>query len=317
MFGKKDLMTGRSGAVLSLVSKGVAALESSHGDTRLRPTPEANHPLPLPEEERILLDRLLLHHGRKGTGLNMLDSEIEHAATAMAAVLRQNAVGKWFRDNREYVTPGALFSVVPVCLAAKPQNLQQWIALVVAFGVMAPGGFYLAFTLLRLRDLFRAARSQIRPVLSRLITLLLTVALPCVAALVAGCVVLLGTFAWRVLAVSIAMVVLNLTFLHLMRAPTVEGRKLLDAIVGFRNFLKSVEKLPMNRADAPSKDVGVYERYLPYAVALDVEQQWCDNAVALASTKHGAAFAPCTHAFYLGMWNDKPVEVVYRALPNR
>lgn len=95
-------------AVLSLVSKGVATLEASDGDTSLRPTPETNHPLPLPEEERILLNRLLLHHGRKGTGLNMLDSEIEHAATAMAAVLRQNAIGKWFRDNREYVTPGGL-----------------------------------------------------------------------------------------------------------------------------------------------------------------------------------------------------------------
>lgn len=182
---------------------------------------------------------------------------------------------------------------------------------------MAPGAFYLAFTVLRLRDLFRGARSQIRPVVSRLTTLLLTVALPCAAALVAGCVVLLGTFGWRVLAVSIAMVALNLTFMHIMKAPTAEGRKLLEEIAGFRDFLKSVEKLPMNRADAPSKDVGVYEKYLPYAVALEVEQQWSDSAVALASTNHGAAFAPCTHAFYLGMWNDKPVEVGYRALPYR
>jgi len=245
----------------------------------------------------------------------MLDTETEYAATSMAGSLRQRAIGKWFRDNREYVVPGALFSLLPVCLAASPRSLQQWIALIVAFGAMAPGAFYLAFTLLRLRVLFRGARFEVRRALSRGAVIIFTVGIPCVAALLVGCVVLLGAFGWRVLAVSVAMVALNLAFLHFMKAPTADGRKLLDEIAGFRDFLKTVEKLPMDRADAPSKDVGLYEKYLPYAVALDVEQEWSDSFVALASSPHGAALAPHTHAFYLGMWNDKPVEVFYTPEP--
>ncbi len=304
-------------AVLSLVSKGLASLEASDGGTRLRPTATTTHTMIVPDEERILLNRLLLHHGHKGTAIDMLDPETEYAATSMAATLRRQAIGKWFRDNREYVIPGALFSLVPVCLAAGPQNLQQWIALVAAFGIMAPGGFYLPFVLLRMGDLLRAARSDKLRVASRGALILFAVMIPCVAALVAGCVVLLGAFGWRVLAVAAVMVVLDLAFVHVMKAPTTEGRKLLDEIAGFREFLRTVEELPMDRGEAPSKDIGAYEKYLPYAVALDVEQQWSDSFVAMASTFHRAAFAPSTHAFYLGMWNDKPVEVLYRAEPNR
>jgi len=304
-------------AILSLVSKGLASLEASDDGPRLRPTPTTTHTVTVPEEERIVLNRLLLHHGHKGTAIDMLDPETEHAAISMAATLRQQAIGKWFRDNREYVTAGALFSLVPVCLAASPQNLQQWIALVVAFGIMAPGGFYFPFVLMRMRDLLCAGRSETRRVVLRGALILLAVMFPCVAALVAGCVVLLGAFGWRVLAVAALIVILDLTFVHVMNAPTAEGRKLLAEIAGFRQFLRSVEELPMDRPEAPNKDIGLYEEYLPYAVALDVEQQWSDSFVAMTSTFHGAAFAPNTHAFYLGMWNGKPIEVVYRAEPKR
>jgi hypothetical protein len=304
-------------AVLSLVSKGLASLETSDGSTRLRPTATTAHAVIVPDEERILLNKLLLHHGHKGTALDMLDPETEYAATSMAAALRKRAVGTWFRDNREYVIPGALFSLVPLCLAAGPRNLQQWIALVAAFGIMAPGGFYLTFVLLRMRDLVRAGRSETLRVAARGALILFAIMIPCLAALVAGCAVLLGAFGWRVLVVAALMVVLDLAFVHFMKAPTIAGRQLLDEIAGFREFLRKVEELPMDRAEGPGKDPGTYEKYLPYAVALDVEQQWSDSFVAMTSTLHRAAFAPNTHAFYLGMWNDKPIEVVYHPAPNR
>ena len=301
-------------AVLSLVSKGLASLETSDGSTRLRPTTTTAHRVILPVEEQILLNKLLLHHGHKGTALDMLDPEIDSAAANMATTLRGQTIGIWFRDNREYVIRGTVFSLVPVCLAAGPRNLQQWIALVVAFGIMAPGGFYLAFVVLRMRDLVRAGRSGARRVAARGALMVFAIMVPCLAALVAGCVVLFA-FGWRVLAVAALMVVLDLAFIHFMKAPTAAGRHLLDEIAGFREFLSKVDKLQMDRAEAPSKDAGTYEKYLPYAVVLDVEQQWSDTLVAMTSTLHRAAFAPNTQAFYLGMWNDKPIEVFYRAEP--
>ena len=67
----------------------------------------------------------------------------------------------------------------------------------------------------------------------------------------------------------------------------------------------------MNREDAPSDHAGAYEKYLPYAVALEVDQKWSDKLVALSSTFHRCEALAAAHSFYLGMWNGKPVEMVF------
>ena len=62
---------------------------------------------------------------------------------------------------------------------------------------------------------------------------------------------------------------------------------------------------------------GLYEKYLPYALALEVEQAWGDQFLALASTFHQNAGLAGAESFYLGMWNGKPVEVVYKPEPSK
>lgn len=243
--------------------------------------------------------------------MNMLDDETAYAAAQMAGVLRQAAVGRWFLENRENAILGAVLSFIPVCLSARPENLNQWIALGSVLGMMAPGGFYLVFVLLRLADLVRGSRKGARTAIVRRVLILFAMIVPCVAALTLGSVVLEIIFGWQVLLVTALMVGLDLVFLHLMKAPTAEGRKLLDEIDGFRQFLSSVEKFPMDRLDAPTTAPGIYERYLPYAVALEVEQAWSDRFLALAETAHESEFLPGSCAFYLGMWDGKPVEVVW------
>jgi len=68
----------------------------------------------------------------------------------------------------------------------------------------------------------------------------------------------------------------------------------------------------MQRAEPPSENAGLYEKYLPYAVALEVEQRWGDRFVALASTTHTNAGLPSAESFYLGMWDGKPLEIIYK-----
>ncbi len=71
--------------VLSLVAKGLATMHAEDGATRLRPTEAANRKQPLPDEEQILLDRLLRGHPRKGMVITMLDPRTALAASDMAA----------------------------------------------------------------------------------------------------------------------------------------------------------------------------------------------------------------------------------------
>lgn len=127
-----------------------------------------------------------------------------------------------------------------------------------------------------------------------------------------GSLVLAGMFGWIAPAAVAFLAGLNLLFSRLLKTRTAAGRLLEDQIEGFRLFLQSVDRLALDREDGPSPQGGIYERYLPYAVALEVEQTWGDRLVALSSTIHKNEALIAAHSFYLGMWNGKPVEMVFK-----
>lgn len=88
----------------------------------------------------------------------------------------------------------------------------------------------------------------------------------------------LGSGVLLLLPIGAAMLAVVIAFAVLVRAPTPAGRKLLDEIEGFRRYLGVAERdelATMQGPDAPpTLDAQRYERLLPYAVALDVEEAW-------------------------------------------
>jgi uncharacterized membrane protein YgcG len=60
-------------------------------------------------------------------------------------------------------------------------------------------------------------------------------------------------------------------------APTKEGRALLDHISGFKQYLSITERERLDRMTAPQDTPEVFEKYLPYAIALGVENRWADR----------------------------------------
>lgn len=60
-----------------------------------------------------------------------------------------------------------------------------------------------------------------------------------------------------------------------LRAPSNAGRRLLDELEGYRNYLSLAESETLATAgSAPVMSIALYERHLPYAMALGVEAQW-------------------------------------------
>jgi hypothetical protein len=304
-------------SVLSLVAKNLAMIETENGSAVLRPAGNAQHPPPLPEEERILLKHVLAGSKRKGMPISMLDEKTVAVVGEMADVLRQSSDGLLFVENRGYVIGGIFFSLIALCLVAHPSGKDEWMALLLGMAVMAPGVFYLLFLLLRMRDVCLAACEKLeRAVLSRGV-LLIGLAVPCVAAITLGSVVLTTTFDWPTIAVAAFLTGVTLLFGIRVKTPTAVCVARLDQIDGFRLFLQSVERLPLDREDAPGNHAGVYEKYLPYAVALEVDQKWSDKLVAMSSTLHRSEALSAAHSFYLGMWNGKPVEMVFAPQSSR
>lgn len=298
--------------VLSLVAKKLATLHSENGVVQIRATPAANRECSLPREEEILLTELVRGHTRKAASISMLNPKTSLAVSDMADSLRRDAVGNWFSENRGLVIAGVILSAAALCVAAGPRNVEHWGVLVLGLAVMAPAAFYFFFLALRGWDLCRAALVNFDGEVVRRSGLLLGMFLPCVAAIILGCVVLGSTFGGMFLAALLFTTVLNVLLLQWMKAPTQEGGRLLTEIEGFRLFLKSVERFPMQRPEPPGEHASLYEKYLPYAMALEIEQAWGDRFLALASTQHENAGMPGAESFYLGMWNGKPLEIIYK-----
>jgi uncharacterized membrane protein YgcG len=80
---------------------------------------------------------------------------------------------------------------------------------------------------------------------------------------------------------------------YLLKAPTAEGRKVMDQIEGFKQYLGVAEEDRLNYLHPPEKTPELFERFLPYAVALNVENRWAERfaGVLAAAAAAGAAAA--------------------------
>jgi hypothetical protein len=74
-----------------------------------------------------------------------------------------------------------------------------------------------------------------------------------------------------------------------MSAPTREGRVVMDQIAGFELYLSVTEEDRFETLHPPEKTPELFERYLPHAIALGVENRWADN---FSSVLAAAAAAP-------------------------
>jgi len=75
-------------------------------------------------------------------------------------------------------------------------------------------------------------------------------------------------------------------------APTKAGRQVLDRVAGFKQYLSITERERLDRMHPPEDTPELFERYLPYAIALGVENRWAERfegvlAAAAASGRQG------------------------------
>ena len=126
--------------LLSLVARGLATLHSEGGTALIRATPNEGKVETLSAEEEILLSELVRGHSRKGVSINMLSAKTALAVRDMAESLRQNALGRWFTENRPFMIAGIVLSAVAFALVASPGNKEQWGALLLGLAAGAPGG---------------------------------------------------------------------------------------------------------------------------------------------------------------------------------
>lgn len=128
-----------------------------------------------------------------------------------------------------------------------------------------------------------------------------------VIGVVTGALALIGSGGFgipAIIAIIIAMLITIVVFARLVRAPTKEGRSLLDEIEGVRLYLSVAERDELASMRGPDEarppiDAKRYEALLPFAVALDVEQAWTEKFTHAAGAA-AAAEAASSITWYSG-----------------
>ncbi len=133
-------------------------------------------------------------------------------------------------------------------------------------------------------------------------TLLIPAAL--IVAVTLAAVFFIGQAAPAVVATLVLTALLLPIFAYLLKAPTRLGRRKLDEIEGFKLYLDVAEKEELNLRSPPQKTPALFEAFLPYALALGVEQRWAEKftrVFAGIESQTGTAYSP---TWYSGRWNS-------------
>jgi uncharacterized membrane protein len=113
-----------------------------------------------------------------------------------------------------------------------------------------------------------------------------------------------GNGATPVVIGAIVVTFLTLVFFAIiMRRPTLRGRKLLDEIVGFVDYIEIAEKDELNLRNPPDKTPHLFEALLPYALALGVEQAWSEKFTQVFASIHNPDGSRYRPSWYNGSWS--------------
>lgn len=104
------------------------------------------------------------------------------------------------------------------------------------------------------------------------------------------------------------IIIMSIAFTIIMKAPSKKGRELMDKLDGFKMYLKVAEKDDLNLRHPPDKTPELFEHYLPFAIALNVEQAWAEQftKVFAALSASNTQYHP---EWYVGDFNSNHLNI--------
>jgi uncharacterized membrane protein YgcG len=107
--------------------------------------------------------------------------------------------------------------------------------------------------------------------------------------------------------VLVIAIIINWLFYELLKAPTLAGRKLLDKVEGFKQYIDIAERHELDFKYPKGRSPELFEEYLPYALALGVEQQWGESFAEILAQAQ-ASNGGYTPTWYHGThWNSSNI----------
>jgi len=272
-------------AILGLAAKGYLTIQQDkHSYSLVRKKGYGPLEATLTRDEKTLAGKLF----EQGATVHVTEhnSLLQSAQKALKAMLKAAEEKTYFLTNQGYLIPGVVLTAITVAV------------MVVMAGGAAMGIFmsiwltgWSAGVSVLMINVFHAWRGVHAGAGAAFGAVFITLfSVPFLAGEIFGIVMLWSSVGALPIAIIFLGIGANVLFHYLLKAPTRAGRQLMDRVEGFRMFLKAVDGDRMNRMSVPpDKTPELFERFLPYALALDVEHAWAEQFSQVLATAAGAS----------------------------
>ena len=253
--------------LVNMAVKGRLIIEDHAGDFTLR-RPQTKPPSPLTGPEEKILSKLF--QGQDVLKVAATNHEnIRSAAKALGNNLRWEVEKKYFITNSGYFAGGVLFSLLALALAVLMSGDRD---------IMFATGFLVLWLSIWTPVSISLWVMKAQKVLAVPFSFFAVMALSAIF-----------FFSPLTAVVFVLVVVFNMLFHFLLKAYTVSGRRIMDQIDGFRMYLTAAEQHRLELLHPPERTPELFEKYLPFALALDVENEWCEQ---FSDVLDKASYAP-------------------------
>jgi hypothetical protein len=284
-------------AVLDMAVKGYLQIKEAEGIYTLTRTGMGRDALS--PEEQSAADSLF---GNQSSVVLRTENHtrISEAMQALKTWLKNTEYKTYFVTNGQYMVPAVVLSILmmlSIIFSQSPMKigLAAFLTIWVSFwSIGVTGLLSLSFHLWKTALAGAGVKSGATVIQAFFITLM---SLLFLGAEIVGLTLLATSTSLTLVIALVSSVLFNAIFHHLLKAPTQAGRGVLDKIEGFKRFLSAVDGDRLNRAMPPEKTPEMFEKFLPYALALDVEQAWAEKFSSVlngaqAGAQDASAYSP-------------------------
>ncbi len=252
----------------------------------------------LTDEERLVAHRLFATRDHI-TLIQSNHTQISDALKALKQSLSTQMEKVYFVRNGLYVLPSVALSLMTLLIAIWFADSQQKPVALFMLVWLTGWSFGVIFLMLQVFNLWKGAlKGGVDGLLKAGGAIFLSLfALPFVGGEAFGIFTLASSTSAIVVGVFGVLIASNFVFHELLKAPTHMGRDLLDKIQGFKLFLAATEGDQIKRMAPVNWNAETFNRFLPYAIALDVEEQWASK---FSQAVTAASAAATSSAAYTG-----------------
>ncbi|HHO46978.1 MAG TPA: DUF2207 domain-containing protein [Desulfobacteraceae bacterium] len=201
---------------------------------------------------------------------------IRDALLALEKSLRTDFEALHFKRNSQYMIPGLLITILVIAsiiFTARQREIAGFMSIWLSLWSMG-----CVALLYGLYNAWKAVLSGGAKISDKGGALFLSLfSLPFLGGWLLGFFVMASAISLVNIVVLLVILTANIVFYHLLRAPTIHGRKIMDQLEGLKLYLSVAEKDRLNLLNPPEMTPALFEKFLPWALALNVEQQWSEQ----------------------------------------